>query len=50
MMAQVHLEMLRLARRGASVQEIAAATGIPAAAIAVILRSPLAQAELVRAA
>jgi len=45
----VHLQVLQLARRGTSLLEIATVTGIPVAALAVILKSPLAAAELVRA-
>ena len=50
MIQGAHLELLRLARAGCAVETIAKATGIPAAAVQVILRSPLAQAELVRGA
>ena len=50
MITGAHLELLRLARLGASLQKIAEVTGIPVAAVQVILRSPLAQAELVRGA
>jgi len=49
MIPGAHLELLKLARRGVAVELIARATGIPAAAVVVILRSPLAQAELARA-
>ncbi len=48
MKAGAHLELLKLARRGTTVERIAKVTGIPAAAVVVILRSPLAQAELAR--
>ena len=47
-MAQLHLHVLEMRRAGASLEEIARVTGIAVAALAVILRSPLAQAELAR--
>lgn len=50
MIAQAHLELVKLARLGVSQVKIARVTGIPLAAVAVILRSPLAQAEVVRGA
>ena len=40
--------MLKLVRRGAALEIVARATGIPVAAIQVILRSSLAQGELAR--
>ena len=49
-MVKVHLEILKLARLGLPLGMIAKSTGVPAAAIAVILRSPLGAAELVRGA
>ena len=48
MKEMVHLEMLRLASEGATASQIAKVTGVPAAAVVVILRSPMAQAELAR--
>jgi len=50
MIPGAHLEILRLTRLGFTPVNISVYVGIPAAAIEVILRSPLAQAELVRAA
>lgn len=46
----LHLRILEMYRGGAPLEEIARVTGIAVAALAVILRSPLAQAELVRGA
>jgi len=48
MIPGAHLELLRLARASASVETIAKVTGIPPAAVLVILRSPLAKAEIAR--
>ena len=49
MIPGAHLELLKLARARVAVETIAQVTGIPLAAVIVILRSPLAQAELARA-
>jgi len=49
MIPGAHLELLRLTRLGFTPENISVYTGIPAAAIRVILASPLGKAELVRA-
>lgn len=46
----LHLRILEMHRQGTPLEEIARVTGVAVAALAVILRSPLAQAELVRGA
>jgi hypothetical protein len=50
MVPQAHLMVLAMARAGKSPEETAQVTGVPAAAVVVILRSPLGKAELTRGA
>jgi hypothetical protein len=47
-MPQVHRLVVQLAARGVDAPEISRITGIPVEAVKVILRSPLAQAEIAR--
>ena len=42
----LHLRILAMYKEGAPLEEIARVTGVAVAALTVILRSPLAQAEL----
>ncbi len=48
MVAGAHLIVIEMARAGASIEVIASQVKIPLSAIAIILRSPLAQAEIAR--
>lgn len=48
MEAQVHSEIIRLAALHVSIENIAVKVGLPKVAVSVIVRSPLAQAEIAR--
>jgi hypothetical protein len=50
MIAQAHRRLVLLMKAGVSPENISHITGIPVAAVMVIMRSPLATAEAARAA